>query len=260
MRTVMSARLLAVLAAIGLAGCVSTSTRPEAEVSDKDAAQYNMQLGVSYLRQGELQTAQAKLEKAIEQDPSLAAAHAALGLVFERLGDGAGAERQYRRAVSAQPDDPDSLNSLAVFLCLKKQDTREALGYFDRAVEVPLSRTRYNRAMVYTNAGTCAKRVDAARAEKYLRAALNSDANYREAMFQLADVMHATGSHLQSRAFLQRYLSSGAVTPEALWLGVRVETALGQPAESRKYAERLQREFPQAAETALLLEGKADGR
>ncbi len=260
MRTVTPMRLACILVAIGLVGCVSTSTRPELEASDKDAAQYNMQLGVSYLRQGELQTAQAKLEKAIAQDPSLAAAHAALGLVFERLGDSAGAERQYRRAVSADPDDPNALNSLAVFLCSTKRDAREPLGYFDRALEVPLTRTMYNRAMVYTNAGTCAKRLDPARAERYLRAALSTDANYREALFQLADVSQGVGNHLQARAFLDRYLASGAATPEALWLGVRIEEALGQQAESARYGERLKREFPQAVETRLLLEGKADAR
>lgn len=251
---------LAVLVAMVLAGCVSTSTRPEMEVSDKDAAQYNMQLGVSYLRKGELQTAQAKLEKAIEQDPSLAAAHAALGLVFERLGDSAGAERQYRRAVSADPDDPNALNSLAVFLCSTKQDAREALVYFDRALEVQLTRAMYNRAMVYTNAGTCAKSLDPARAEQYLRAALNADANYREVLFQLADVTYVLGNQLQSRAFIERYLASGSPTPAALWLGVRIEKALGQEAEARKYGERLKREFPQSAETTLLLEDRSDVR
>lgn len=245
---------LALLIAPVLCGCVSTSTGPQAAASDKDAATYNLQLGVSYLRQGELQTAQTKLEKAIEQDPSLAAAHAALGLVFERLGDNAGAEKHYRRAVSLKPDDPDALNSLGVFLCLNRQQPTAALGYFDRALRVPLSRTIYNRAMIYTNAGTCAKRVDLPRAEQYLRAALAADASYAEALLQLADVSFSRGNYLQSRAFVERYLSAAPASAAALWLGFRVEQALGQTAAAGEYGRRLRNEFPESVETRLLLE------
>lgn len=254
MGAVRAVRLLAALAALALAGCVSSSTRPELEVSDKDAAEYNLQLGVSYLRQGDLATAQAKLEKALEQDPSLSSAHAALGLVFERLGDNAGAEKHYRRAVSIKADDPDALNSLAVFLCLKKQDPAEALGLFDRALAVPLSRVKYNRAMVFTNAGTCAKRVDLPRAEQYLRSAVSADPNYQEALLQLGDVAFSRGNYLQSRAFVERYLEAVPASPGALWLGFRVEKALNQDAAARTYGERLKSEFPEAVETRLLLE------
>jgi type IV pilus assembly protein PilF len=259
MDMIAATRLLAVLAVFALAaGCVSSETRPESEISDKEAAEYNMQLGVSYLRQGDLTTAQAKLEKALEQDPSLHSAHAALGVVFERLGDEAGAEKHYRRAVSLAPDDPDVLNSLAVFLCRERQDPAEALQLFDRALAVPLSQTRYNRAMVYTNAGTCAKRVELPRAEQYLRAALNSDPNFKDALLQMADVAFNRGNHLQARAFVERYLAAGTASPGALWLGFQVETALGQGQAARNYAQRLTTEFPESVETRLLLERERD--
>ena len=248
-----------ILAALVLAACVTTSSHPKPPASDKEAAQFNMQLGVSYLRQGELKTAQAKLEKALSQDSSLATAYSALGLVFERLGDNAGAEKNYRQAVSLEPSNPDTLNALAVFLCQRKLEPTEALRLFDKALAVPLSKADANRAMLNANAGLCAKRVDLGRAEEYLRAALVADPSYTDALVQLADVSFSRGNYLQSRAFLDRYLAAGRATPDALWLGVRIEKAQGNAAAAQGYASRLKAQFPEAEETRLLLESERRG-
>jgi type IV pilus assembly protein PilF len=242
--------------ALALAGCITTSSKPAAPVSKKEAAKYNMELGISYLRQGDYKGAQQKLEKAVKEDDSLATAFSALGIVFEKLGDPDGAESNYRRAVSIEPSDPDTLNSLAVFLCLQKKETKEALRYFDKALAVPLSKADSNKAMVYTNAGTCAKREDLARAETYLRSALASEPSFRQALVQLADVALLRENYLQSRAFLERYLAAGPASADALWIGVRVERALGEPGASKRYAERLKKEFPSSVEAGQLLESE----
>jgi len=235
--------------------CVTTSSRPKpVPGSDMEAAQYNLQLGISYLRQNNLQAAREKLERAIEQEPDLATAHAALGVVFERLEDPKGAERHYRRAVELDSSDPDNLNALAIFVCSRKKDPREALKLFDRAIAIPLSVSVANRPMLYTNAGTCAKSVDLARAERYLRGALAEDSQFPDALFQLADVMLEQGNALQARGFLERYLARVKPTSAALWLGVRIEQALKDNSAATRYAEQLRREFPDAPETRLLNE------
>lgn len=239
---------------IGLlaAGCISTSTTKKS--SPKEAAEFNMQLGVSYLRQGDFRQAQAKLEKALEQDPSNASAHSALGLVYERLGDLDGAEKHYRRAANLQPENPDHLNGLAVFLCSQRQKTDEAMGIFKRALAVPLTHQDYNRAMMLTNAGVCAKRADLARAEEYLRQALGYDPGYNEALLQLADVTFSRANYLQSRAFVERYLAAAPVSASALWLAYRIERAMGAMQPAQRYADRLRTEFPESSEARLLLE------
>ena len=244
-----------VLGALVLAatGCVTTSSRPEpAPSSAKEAAEYNLQLGISYLRQNKLQAARQKLEKALEQDSGLAMAHMALGIVFERLEDPAGAERHYRRAVDLDGSSPDNLNALAVFTCSRKQKPEDALKLFDRAIAVPLSVKSANRPMLYTNAGTCAKSIDLARSEAYLRGALAQDPQFPDALFQLAEVMLEQGNALQARGFLERYLVRTKANPAALWLGVRIEQALNDSPAAAKYGEQLRREFPDAAETRLL--------
>lgn len=249
--------LAAVALAALLAGCVTGSSRPPpAAASKKEAAQYNMQLGISYLRQGDYKAAQGKLEKAVAEDASLVPGWLALGLVLERLGDPAGAEKNYRRALALDGSNPDALNALAVFLCLQKSEPAEALRYFDKAIAVPLSKADANKAMLYTNAGTCAKRVDLDRAEAYLRQAIATDPGFRDALLQLADVAFTRQNALQARAFLERYLAAGRATPDALWLGVRVEKALGERTMAARYAERLKKEFPESAQTRQLFESE----
>lgn len=237
-----------------LAGCVTTSSRPSPPpTSPEDAAEYNLQLGVSYLRQGNLPAARDKLDKALEQDPNLATAHTALGVVFERLEDPDGAGRHYQRAVDLDSSDPDNLNALAVFTCSRKQKPKEALKLFDRAIAIPLSVKSANRTMLYTNAGTCAKRVDLARAEAYLRGALAQDPKFPDALYQLADVSLERGNALQARGFIERYLAAGKPTPGALWLGVRIEQSLKNTAAADRYGDQLRTKFPESTETRLLL-------
>ncbi len=251
---------LAVLALAG-SGCVTSSSRPPpTPASVEEAALYNLQLGIGYLRQGDPQAAREKLEKAIAQQPNLATAHAALGVVFERLEDPEGAERHYRRAVDLNASDPDNLNALAVFVCARKQKPEEALKLFDRAIAIPLSVKNANRPMLYTNAGTCAKSIDLVRSETYLRGALAEDASFPDALFQLADVSLERGNALQARGFIERYLALGKPTPGALWLGVRIEESLKDTAAAGRYADQLRKDFPESAETRLLLEqGRSRG-
>jgi len=240
-----------------LSGCVTSSTSP-APSSDEDIAALNMQLGVSYLRQGDFDIARTKLEKAVELDPGSAVAHRALALVYERLGDYEGAERHYLQAYKLAPRDPDVLNSLAVFLCLRNNEVDAALKYLDRAIAVPVSEQASNKTMLNVNAGVCAKREDLRRAEDYFRAALAYDPRSADVLLQLADVSFQNDKGLPARAFLERYFAVPADSAAALWLGVQIEQQMGDNFQARKYSERLKQEFPTSAETSLLLEKERD--
>jgi len=248
-------KLIALLAAaLVLQACVTRSTAPQpADASKQDAAQYNLELGIGYLRQGNLQAAREKLQRAIKEEPNLATAHSALGLVFERLEDPDGALREYRKAVDLDPKNPDSLNALAVFMCSQRNEPKEAMRYFDRAIAIPLSVRDANRAMLYTNAGTCAKRMDLPLAEDYLRKALQENPQFPDALLQLAAVTYEQGNALTARAFLERYLATAKPSAAGLWLGVRIERSLNDPAAAGKYADQLRQQFPDSVETGLLV-------
>jgi tetratricopeptide (TPR) repeat protein len=84
-------------------------------------------LAVIDIRQGRLDRARRRLETVVAIEPGLAAAQHNLGAVRQRLGDWPGAAQAYGRAVSLQPDAPQSRSGLATALA--------ALGRGEEAVD-----------------------------------------------------------------------------------------------------------------------------
>jgi type IV pilus assembly protein PilF len=231
------------LVAVALAGCV-TAPR-DTRVSDKDAARFNVQLGMNYLQRGDLEGAREKLERALQQDPSLPGAHAALGILYERAGDPRRAKDHLRRAVRLAPEDPNMLNNLGGFLC-RHGEPGEGIRHFESAATNAYYRTP---EMALANAGVCARTIpDLKAAENYFRRALDLNRNHAESLLQLADLSLEVERGLQARAFLQRYEAVGPTTPYSLRLGHRVEIAQGDQRAAAAYASRLRKEFPDSRE------------
>ena len=72
------------VAVLLLAACSSSSSQLHAQ-NKRDAAAYNVQLGVAYMNQGDLERAKDKLDRALSQDPDNADVHSARATLFARL-------------------------------------------------------------------------------------------------------------------------------------------------------------------------------
>jgi type IV pilus assembly protein PilF len=224
-----------------VSGCV-TSTEGRMEKNDEEAAKYNTQLGANYLQRGMLEQAREKLQKAVEQNPDLASAHAYLGVLYERIDEGKLAGKQYRAAARLKPKDPFILNTYGGYLC-RTGKRREGIDSFLRAAKNPLYQTP---TVALTNAGVCAVGIpDYEKADSYFRLALNADAGYREAMLQLADVSLKRDDPMQARAFVERYLGTGDASPSALIIGLDAETELGNEPAAQEYRRQLAEQFPE---------------
>ena len=81
------------------------------------ASQYNVELGLTYLAQGNLQRAQYKLVRATEQDPDSAAAYSALGYFYASTGEPEPARVAYLRSLTLAPRSGEMYNNYGVFLC-----------------------------------------------------------------------------------------------------------------------------------------------
>ena len=135
----MMRNLLVLTVAVLLSACVTTEVgeNPSPAANQLEAAQLNLDLGVSYFRQGNMTASREKLEKAIVQNPKLSGAYRILGLVYQELGDPAEAEKQYLKSVRLTDNNVDSLNDYAGFLCFDRREVDKAMTYFDRALAVP---------------------------------------------------------------------------------------------------------------------------
>ncbi|HEX6997754.1 MAG TPA: type IV pilus biogenesis/stability protein PilW [Gammaproteobacteria bacterium] len=217
--------------------------------SDRAAAEANVRLGAGYIRQGRLDLALQRLERALEQDPRYPVAHSTIAIAYDRLGRMEDAERHYRRATQLDPENAAAANGYAVFLC-RQNRWREAEGYFVRAAENPFYPTP---EAALSNAGVCARNAgDLDAAEKYLRAALDKDPTFADALATLTEVSYAQGEYLQARAFLQRYRDVREDTAATLAMCVRIEQELRNRAAAEQCAAELRETFPAAAETAQL--------
>lgn len=244
--------LIAMLTLVLLAGCVSTtsgSRKPKA--SDADAAQANAALGMNYMQQGNFELALDKLQRAVRQDPGMAEAHGAIAMLYSRMGDPDLAENHYKRALQLTPGNPVLQNNYGVFLCGRGRHEEAEKSFLSAAGN---ARYRTPEAAL-ANAGVCARQIPSAeKAEMFFRQALDRNPRFSEALWQMADLSFERGNLLQARAFLERHMDNANATPEALWLGVRMEQSLGHDDVARNYAGRLKSEFPTSVQTRFLLE------
>lgn len=238
---------LTVAAALALSGCISSSGGQV--LQPKDAARANLQLGVAYLKQGNLPLAKEKLERSEKQDSSVAEVHSSLAFLYERLGRKPDAERQYAAARRMAPDSGEIANTYAVFLCSNgKYDA--GIREFEAAAKNPLYGTPW---AALTNAGIChrsAKRD--AEALPYLQQAIQLRPNYSEAVTELADAQLTLGRAPDASETVSRYLALGLASPDVLLVGLRIAQARGDTPTVTNYARRLRRDFPNSAQTRAL--------
>lgn len=234
-----------------LVACVTSTTTGPAprEVNNKQASRDNMQLGVAYMRQGNLALAKEKLERAEKQDPKSHEVQWVMATLAEQLKDPAEAGRRYQAALRLAPDNPELTNTYAVFLC-RSGDTDRSLPLFDQAIRNPLYSTPWAAA---TNAAVClrsAKR--AAEAVPYLQGALAKLPVFVDAVVELADTQISLGKPADARATVDGFLAFNRKSPDVLLLGVRAALAQGDRAAADNYARLLRRDFPSAPQAGLL--------
>jgi type IV pilus assembly protein PilF len=236
----------ALIAALGLAGCAS---RKEAEKKQNDASTYNTQLGISYLRQGDIGLAKEKLDRALKENPDNPEVHSARAMLFDRLSLPAQADTEFKTALRLAPQDPDVSNNYAVYLCQAGR-TSDGVHRFEEVARNALYRTPW---IAYTNAGVClltAKRnADAA---KSFRQALAVRPNFAEAAYQLADLQFQEGKLPEARAQIDSYLGAFEETPDLLLLGVRIARAQNDRVAAALYSRKLRLDFPSSTQAKAL--------
>jgi type IV pilus assembly protein PilF len=243
------------LVSLALAGAVvaCTSNKPQFDKQPDRASDINLELASDYFRKGNLSQAKEKIDRAIDQNPKNAKAQALAGLLYDRLGEEKKADGYFERALSLDGKDPEILNNYATFLCQKKRYERgEKL-----ALQAAADQLYKTPEMAYTNAGNCARGGgDLKGAEENYRLALKLRPRYGEALYQMADLEFRMQEYLKARAFLERYVETRQTNASSLWLGLRIERALGNTAAVKTYSQRLKSEYPQSAETAELIESE----
>ncbi|VAX04330.1 hypothetical protein MNBD_GAMMA20-2487 [hydrothermal vent metagenome] len=227
------------------------------DIDTQKLAETNLHLAIGYFKQGRIEASRGKLQKALQAAPDYAPAHGALALVYQRLGELDKADEHFKRALSLDPMDGRTHNNYAVMLC-QTGKLDEAEKHFLIALK---SRNYQTPASVFENLGVCVlQKPDIKQAEKYLRRALQIDPALPVALLRMAQISLDNQRFLSGRAYLQRYQAVAPDTAGSLWLGIQIETQLGDEAAVHDYANQLSRHFPDSDELGLLLDMEARQR
>jgi len=252
-----AAALVLLLAAALLAGCATSSSSSSTRRSNSDtaagrkasAAEINVSLGQSYMRQGKLEIAKQKLERALQLDPKLPDAHTVIAVLYEQINDTASAAKHYQRAAELAPKSGVVNNNYGTYLCKQGQYER-ADAYYARALQDPFYDTP---AVALANRGACALRWKKPQlAEESFRKALLLSPNQPDALLSLAEILYQKGDYFRARAFVQRHEGLSSPRPDALLLGRNVELRLGNGDAAREYTRKLLQSFPDSEQARLL--------
>lgn len=110
-------------------------------------ARAHLNLGGLLLENRKTTEAIQELQAAISIDPELAPAHFNLGIAYERLGQLSLAEGAYTTALAHDPDDVETLVSLASLL-VRKRETENALLLLQHAISLRPHHPRYERLLL----------------------------------------------------------------------------------------------------------------
>jgi type IV pilus assembly protein PilF len=240
--------LLVGTAVLVLIACSSWANRTKKK---NDASNYNMQLGMAYLNQGDLGLAKEKLDRAVLENPGDPNVHSAMAMLQDRLGHPDQADKEFKAALNLGPRNPDVLNNYAVYLC-RTGRVDEGVKAFEEAAHNALYRTP---EAAYTNAGVClrgAKR-DTQAAMSFQRA-LKVRPNFSEAAYQLADLDFSRGEIQGARETVDQFMASFEPTPDLLLLGVQIARKQGDRMAEERFARKLRMDFPASDQTRALAE------
>ncbi|MGB8299685.1 MAG: type IV pilus biogenesis/stability protein PilW [Azonexus sp.] len=239
----------------GTTTLVPQVNEPQARPADpKYRAKIHTELAAAYYQAGNPAVALEEVRIALEADPDYVQAYSVRGLIRAQLKENAKAEEDFQRALRIAPKNPDINNNYGWFLCETGQP-RQSIQYFLNAVKDPLYETP---EVAYANAGKCAlKAGDMDGAQEYLLQSLRlAKSQAPETRYQLANVFYLRGNLDESKVYLNEAVKAmEPPTPEALWLGVRLERKLGNKAGEGSYASQLRSRYPTSREYQLFLKG-----
>jgi type IV pilus assembly protein PilF len=226
---------------VTLTAC-SIFSKSKTQVSGPQASDVNVQLGLAYLQNGDVQRAHQKLLLAEQQAPGSLQAQGAMGYFLESTGSLPSADAYYRRAIALNPKSGAAQNNYGTFLCRRGQYS-EADQHFLLALQDP---TYLNTAQVYENAGLCAMQIpDTKKATGYFTQAITQDPKRAMSWLELGRISYQTKDYEEAQQYLDHYMQLvKEPTANALWLGAVLARALGNQTAAGSYTLMLQTRFP----------------
>jgi type IV pilus assembly protein PilF len=255
--------MLALTLALGLAGCVSTTTstggmpRTEADPADAEKrARVRLELAGLYLGRGQTETALGEVERALAAKPDLPEAYNLRGLIYAAQGDLQQAELSFQRALQLAPRSGDVMHNYGWFLCQQRR-WPDADAQFDAALALPQYRDSMRTLLAQ---GVCQARAGRwSEAERTLSRSYELDPSNPMTAYNLSEVLMRRSELERARFYIARINSQPELSSaQSLWLAARIERRLGNLQGVQDFGRKLQERYPESNEVLLYERGRFD--
>jgi type IV pilus assembly protein PilF len=211
---------------------------PVKTVKLDEAAAYNAQLGLAYLKQGNRVRAKHKLLQALAQAPNAPNTNASMAYFMEKSGELDKARSYYQKAILTSNSAGTQLNNYGAFLC-RQGDFQHAEAYFLKAAaDMQYEHT----AGALENAGLCVLGIpDLIKAKSYFLKALEEDPSREQSLYELVNIETSQGRFDQALTYLQKYQAIALSDRTLLGMAANVAEKAGKIELARDYKDRLRR-------------------
>lgn len=250
--------LLSVAAGLLLGGCAGSGTSavpvqantavsssPSVDPDGDRRARIRLELAANYFQAGQTNVALDEVRQALAVEPNNADAYGLLGLIYMQTQDWPHAETSFRKALSLNARDSNLMHNFGWMQC-QRQQYGEAQQWLDKALEQP----GYNdRGKTWMAKGLCFQRAgQLPEAQQALFKAYEMDAGNPVVAYNLGVVLQQLGEPQRAQFYVRRLNNGSLANAESLWLGIKLERALGDTVAMRQLANQLEKRFPDSRE------------
>lgn len=230
----------------------SSVVTPSDESDVRRRARIRLELAAKYFENGQASVALDEVKQALATDPTYVDALNLRGLIYMQLNDLAQAEDSFRRAISMRSIDSDLLHNYGWLLC-RQRKYAEADQHFDKALANPAyaarGKTLMGKGLCQSSAGKFEE------AEQSLLKSYQLDAGNPVVSYHLASLLFRRQELTRAQFYIRRLNNSGMANSESLWLGIKVEKALGDNVAMLQLADQLRKRFPESVEMGAYQRG-----
>lgn len=229
------------LAVCLLAACSSSRQPPVGAASG--APQTQLQLGMDYLKQGNLPAAKLTLQQAVDSSPQDYRNQLGMALYEQKIGNTNAAQSRYQQALNLAPQNGTVLNNYGAFLCSLGQYV-PSQQQFSIAASLPDSGPV---ADSLENAGYCFLKANQNdEAKMLLSQALKNDPDKGAPLIAEANRRYKEGNRADAQLLLDVYQHVLPASADSLMLQIRFAALADKPDNVQRYGRQLARNFPQS--------------
>ena len=233
--------LVLALSVVFFTGCAGTQSDAPKKWAPAKRAEAHVALGMDYLKRGKFEIAREEFNLAISIDPNSDDAFHGKGLLLAQTGFVKDAKRNFARAVRINRSNFRAANDYGIYLC-KNDEAEKGIAALKKMAARSDNIYRANTSL---GLAVCYRALNQPEQSKqYFRTVLESDPRLPQALLPMAEISYQQGNYLSARAFIERYINTGARAERGLVAGANIERRLGDKEKARQYVRELRRLYP----------------